>query len=69
MPAVKLLFQEIARCNDRCMANTGDIDPAQVATIIESALATSRDRPQIVLCLANYIASAMTGAVLDHNHL
>jgi hypothetical protein len=56
---------DIARCCQRSREATGDIDPAQIAGIIERALARRGSRPELLLELAEYLGTAVEGTALD----
>lgn len=60
MPAKRLML-EIVRLNQRCIAETGNIDPARVAALIETALVAGPDRHRLILGLSEYLASAAAG--------
>lgn len=62
---VRALLQRIERCNDDCIAATGDIDPEKVAKLITEALEDPRHRQTILLGIATYLAYAMSGVVPD----
>lgn len=63
MPCKRLLL-EIGRCNRRSKEETGDIDPAQIAALIEDALSRSTERRELVLQLAEYLGTAVDGSAL-----
>lgn len=62
---VRALLQRIDRCNCDSIAETGDIDPAKVAKLIEDALEDPRHRHTLILGLSAYIAHSMVGVVPD----
>jgi hypothetical protein len=64
VPCQRLLL-EISRCNRRSKEETGDIDPAQIAAIIEDALAQPSSRRELVLQLAEYLGTAVDGSAMN----
>ena len=62
MSAKHPLLLDIVRCNQRCIAETGDIDTSKVAAIIGRAYA--QDPQAVVMVLADFISAALTGNVI-----
>lgn len=65
MSPVRGLLQRIDRCNNNCIAISGEVNPEEVADLIESALEEPKQRRAIILGIATYVASCMGGVVPD----
>lgn len=64
MPGKRLL-QDIARCNRRCKEATGDIDPAEIAALIETAFSGTKNRRAFLLQLGEYLGTAVDGTAIN----
>lgn len=66
--SAKTLLRQIQECNARAIAETGDVDPIRVETILNQWICDEELRQEVVCGLAEYLAAAANGAVIDLDH-
>jgi hypothetical protein len=59
------LFKRLIRCNKKSIARTGDICPADLADLLEQALADEVTHRAVMLALAEFAGNALEGGVID----
>jgi hypothetical protein len=65
MHPAKRIIQEIARANRASIEEAGDFDPGTIAAILERGLASSPNRHQLMLGIAEFLARSLEGEVPD----
>jgi NADP-dependent 3-hydroxy acid dehydrogenase YdfG len=59
------LLKRIRACNRKHISKTGDLNVSDVADLIEHALRHQVNHRGILLCLSEYIATAVDGGTID----
>lgn len=63
--AAARLFRKLRRCNKKSIAKTGDINASDLADCIEDALQDEVTRRGVMLAVAEFVGTALDGAVID----